>query len=188
MGRKRKMPSVRKIAKAHGLPVDQCWACGEDCGDAIERAHIQAVSHGGSDDPENIFLLCWRCHREQPDAAPPDAQWAWLRSREPAISRNARVVRAVVDYLFDGLDEAAVQWLLAQSTHDSIVECMAKHGSQPGASAHTTNAVASGLWGWAAQMRRMAESRREDAACLSHPHGHDLVLGVRPNENGAESR
>ena len=46
----------------------------------------------------------------------------------------------------------------------------------------------SALWGWAAQMRRMAESRREDAARLSHPHGHDLVLGVRPNENGAELR
>ena len=35
----------------------------------LQRCHIIPYMVGGSDDPENLFLLCERCHLESPDYA-----------------------------------------------------------------------------------------------------------------------
>jgi hypothetical protein len=42
---------------------DACFACGL-YSKGLERAHIRARCIGGSDDVENIHLLCGRCHRD----------------------------------------------------------------------------------------------------------------------------
>lgn len=54
-----------------------CWACNILC-ETPTRAHVIAASHGGSNDPENFFLLCDHCHDEQPDGASREQQERWL--------------------------------------------------------------------------------------------------------------
>lgn len=77
---------LQALAMPHARAELECWACSAEPGAPLDRAHILAVRHGGSDMPENFFLLCWRCHGEQPDASPRGEQIAWL------IGRRARLV------------------------------------------------------------------------------------------------
>lgn len=58
-----------------------CWAC-EVQPASLERAHIQPVRFGGSDEPSNFLLLCSFCHIEQDDEAPPVEQLRWLREHK----------------------------------------------------------------------------------------------------------
>lgn len=57
-------------------PLVHCWACGEER--KLQRAHIMPASAGGPDVGKNYFLLCRRCHQEQPDNASEEAQRQWL--------------------------------------------------------------------------------------------------------------
>jgi HNH endonuclease len=67
-----------------GLAVDwvdaheRCWRCGYKS--RLERCHIIPHALGGSEDPENLVLLCGRCHREAPNVADPSFMWIWLRA------------------------------------------------------------------------------------------------------------
>tara|TARA_R110001632_G_C11055015_1_gene385116 strand:- start:33 stop:488 length:456 start_codon:yes stop_codon:yes gene_type:complete len=74
MGRKRKMPSRKdifyfwenKMKKA--CSDNTCFKCGlisfDDKIIVVERCHIVPVCEGGSDDLDNIHLLCYSCHKE----------------------------------------------------------------------------------------------------------------------------
>ena len=42
-----------------------CWRCG--CEKNLQRCHIVPHSLGGADQPDNIVLLCARCHSEGPN-------------------------------------------------------------------------------------------------------------------------
>jgi hypothetical protein len=61
-----------------GMAHTSCWACGIGC-KTPTRAHVVAKTLGGSNEPDNFFLLCDHCHGEQPDGAPREAQERWLR-------------------------------------------------------------------------------------------------------------
>lgn len=67
-----------------GLSVDwaeaheRCWRCG--CERDIERCHIVPDALGGPDAPENIVLLCKRCHAEWPNVKDPEIMWDWLKA------------------------------------------------------------------------------------------------------------
>ena len=58
----------------------QCEACGFSCECALEVHHIVRVSAGGTDDGENLVLLCANCHAvaDYLHSAP-----VWLRSDFP---------------------------------------------------------------------------------------------------------
>lgn len=78
MSQRRKMPTVAtikrtwarwlirvgKIKSVAEADRDFCWVCGFDDGMPMERAHILARSAGGNDTPDNIHMLCGRCHAE----------------------------------------------------------------------------------------------------------------------------
>jgi hypothetical protein len=113
---KRKMPSIKQIVDAQELiwsyhprdhcdpPGESCWACGgwregflhphmlaktrqgESGQKGIERAHIHARGRGGSDSPDNFFLLCPLCHAEQEVLPYNDKylQVMWLYTHESA--------------------------------------------------------------------------------------------------------
>lgn len=66
-----------------------CWACSGR--GPVERAHVIARSFGGSNEPENFFLLCHRCHRDQPDGAPRYLQEQWLFNHESQVDVFMRV-------------------------------------------------------------------------------------------------
>lgn len=44
----------------------------------LERAHVIPRALGGPDTPENIVLLCERCHKESPDTADASRFWRWV--------------------------------------------------------------------------------------------------------------
>jgi len=67
---KRNMPSKWQIHKYWSLilwdmpdNVKTCWACGFE--GYIHRAHIKARCCGGSDDVNNMILICSDCHKLQ---------------------------------------------------------------------------------------------------------------------------
>ena len=67
-----------------GLSVDwaeahtRCWRCG--CERDLERCHIIPDSLGGEDVPQNIVLLCKRCHADGPNVTDPEIMWDWIRA------------------------------------------------------------------------------------------------------------
>jgi hypothetical protein len=57
--------------------VDSCFAC--TMPSATSRCHIRARSIGGSDDRDNIHLLCRFCHEES-ELLEGDEYWGWLKA------------------------------------------------------------------------------------------------------------
>lgn len=124
-------PAIATIAAANapgfvdGAPSDECWACRVP-GIVPERAHIVAVLHGGSNDPDNFLLLCGHCHTDQPDGASREQQLDWLR-RAPSFGAR---VDGIVSYLFSRVRSWADQtgrsavlgsWFLSGVIEDAIV-------------------------------------------------------------------
>lgn len=66
----RRMPTTKTIARWHGLPDETCWRCGR--AGEVERAHVVDHCYGGLDGPQNLGLLCCRCHRRMPPIDPDD--------------------------------------------------------------------------------------------------------------------
>ncbi|MGW7053149.1 HNH endonuclease [Streptomyces sp. NPDC054887] len=78
-----------------------CFACGWyserwDKGSArinweratLERAHIVPSSLGGSDEADNLILLCSPCHKESPDWPDPREMARWLAKRPARSSKE----------------------------------------------------------------------------------------------------
>lgn len=57
-----------------------CWCCGAY--GYQEMAHIKASTLGGSDKPENIFLLCNECHAVSPDHSNANHFVSWVNENE----------------------------------------------------------------------------------------------------------
>ena len=143
-------PKKTKIARAWAgrLPGDlaelkasqlriMCWACWAES-QAVQRCHIVAHSHGGSNDPANYFLLCWRCHRDQPDGAPIGAQLRWLATAPHWMSRVATQARKTIDACAGSLG----------LTDDQLAEGILSRGTlKPGsAGIYTENLVSTAIW------------------------------------------
>jgi len=67
---------------------DYCFACGFTNGEGkTERSHIVALSLGGSNQCENLHLLCSRCHIDSENLGMPAndthqaSYWRWFFSR-----------------------------------------------------------------------------------------------------------
>lgn len=58
-----------------------CYACGSRSA-VPERCHIVSRAAGGSNDLENLVLLCSRCHGEHPDLECPEAMLDWIANHE----------------------------------------------------------------------------------------------------------
>lgn len=70
---------VRKKIAEHYDRSNACFACGSE--DSLDIAHILSVSHGGSDDLDNLAILCKRCHLDAPEATDPRAMWTYIHQR-----------------------------------------------------------------------------------------------------------
>ena len=57
---------------------ERYWRCG--CERNLERCHIVPDALDGPDTPENIVLLCRRCHAEGPNVKDPEVMWDWLKA------------------------------------------------------------------------------------------------------------
>lgn len=68
---KRRMPTAKQVLEhwtKNGMydppnAANTCWACGFPA--CVQRAHILAKCDGGTDEVDNLVLLCARCHLTQ---------------------------------------------------------------------------------------------------------------------------
>jgi hypothetical protein len=103
-----------------------CWACGEfwwgrydpnprsrpddlgkiwEAAKPLERCHIIPRSLGGSDDPENLFLLCIDCHDRAPNTTSREAFLQWAKSQRGAWCKR-RIEEIPSELEAFGLDDA----------------------------------------------------------------------------------
>lgn len=75
-----------------------CWRCG--CERHLERCHIVPDSLGGADAPENIVLLCKRCHAEGPNVTDPDIMWDWIKAYNVPFYETFWLIRGAKEYEF----------------------------------------------------------------------------------------
>jgi len=89
----------------HSLTIDageECWCCNVFCcegyydgwasakkknkwyGDYRERCHIVAKSLGGTNECDNLFLMCSDCHRTAPNTDVPEIFFKWVSKTNKA--------------------------------------------------------------------------------------------------------
>lgn len=117
----RELPSVDALLNewAHAgstlgkNPWDVCWSCGIDTR-PIERAHLQARVYDGLDNAANLVLLCYLCHRQQPDYTTESAK-TWLDQRA-FVANYGVTIFGNLPYL---MGESVL--VLAQRSHDNMM-------------------------------------------------------------------
>lgn len=92
--------------KRSNSPWYQVLKCWEKI--PLQRCHIVPRSLGGSNKPDNIFLMCRECHDTQPNSSIPEIFFEWARSqnfykREFGKILAATDAFAVVGADFDGI-------------------------------------------------------------------------------------
>lgn len=86
-----------------GLSAIACFSCGSPA--RVERAHITAINQGGSNEVENLHLLCRSCHSDSEIFSGPDyMDWFYWRLNQPGymaarLSMCAMSWKLPVDYL-----------------------------------------------------------------------------------------
>ena len=113
-----------------GLSVDwaeaheRCWRCARKI--RLEKCHIIPRALGGKDKPENLVLLCQRCHREAPNVSDPSFIWIWLRRYANPLYDTDWIVRGYEEFErifrrkpFQGVHEDVPQ--------SQIIEALKKH-------------------------------------------------------------
>ena len=53
---------------------------------------------GGTDSPQNLVLLCSRCHKEAPNVADPSFMWLWLRRYAVTFYDTAWISRGYEEF------------------------------------------------------------------------------------------
>jgi 5-methylcytosine-specific restriction endonuclease McrA len=110
----RNVPSQRAIAEhwfKNGFFADhagsfyhlkpQCMACDEPSSrwSQLHRCHIIAASIGGSDEHNNLVLLCSVCHNVSPMTNDPKIFWDWLNeSHLDGVEEGATVINEIIAY------------------------------------------------------------------------------------------
>jgi hypothetical protein len=80
-------------AEAH----ERCWRCGYKS--KLQRCHIVPRSREGVFLPENLVLLCCRCHRDAPNCTDSRLMWIWLRSTNVPFYDTFLVSRAIQEFI-----------------------------------------------------------------------------------------
>jgi len=75
-----------------------CWRCG--CEKNLERCHIIPDSLGGLDSPNNLVLLCKRCHAENPNVSDPEIMWDWIKAYKVPYYEEFWKIRGMQEYKF----------------------------------------------------------------------------------------
>lgn len=133
--------------------VPACWACGrpvkhedylswdkynqkiEDIwkdkkvNSYLNRCHIMAKQFDGSNDPDNLFLLCETCHKLSPDTKNREAflRWVYRRKQEYFIGYNLKeglseFVSEIVNRGYNLEDFAGFFWALPVEKRGEIEE------------------------------------------------------------------
>lgn len=119
-----------------------CFGCGVEAGgtgsevarwngSGLERAHMTAAALGGEDAPENLMLLCSRCHADAPMVSDPAAMLRWVTVREGEEMAYARAALAELGRLGVTVDGCAL------SRADAVVAAVPAAAKEVGAASHS---------------------------------------------------
>ena len=75
-----------------------CWRCG--CEKNLQRCHIIPHALGGADSPENIVLLCGRCHAEGPNVRDTSIMWDWIKAYKVPFYETFWIIQGQREYEF----------------------------------------------------------------------------------------
>lgn len=82
----------------------ECYACG--CEARLQRCHIVPHCCGGSDLADNLFLMCLRCHQDNPDTVYADMFFHYVRHRESYVNFSwGEVVRVMKELVAEAKAE-----------------------------------------------------------------------------------
>lgn len=73
----RRLLNLAKMANPSWTEIRRAWNDYE----SLQRCHIVAKSLGGTDDPENIFLMCKKCHDRAPATTSRELFLRWVSSQ-----------------------------------------------------------------------------------------------------------
>ena len=113
----------------------RCFCCSvsSSAGSGIEIAHIVPKSIGGSNDVDNLFLLCRDCHRESPDCSDDRFFFKWVSENasgfevDVALSKVEKISKGVSD-AGGGIDHLRGKDLL--SLMSKAFESIQTHGGR----------------------------------------------------------
>ena len=77
--------------------LDTCWACGLP--GVIQRAHLHPRCEGGSDDVDNLVLLCRCCHWTQETITDRDEFRAALIDGAPFMSARIAYLKTKITFM-----------------------------------------------------------------------------------------
>ena len=80
----------------HSEANERCWRCGYKT--VLHRCHIIPDSLDGKDSPENLVLLCNRCHREAPNIKDSEFFWDWLDAHKTPLYDTYWTIRGMLEY------------------------------------------------------------------------------------------
>lgn len=92
-----------------------CWRCGSP--ENLQRAHIVPDSLGGFDSPDNLILLCDKCHSEAPNVTDPEIMWDWLTAYNSYRLYSFETLMALREYefIYKSSFESDLQYVLKKS-------------------------------------------------------------------------
>lgn len=193
-------PSHLRIAEANsellkrisgGLSVSEaaktCWACGKtssrDSVGWLERAHVISAAAGGTNTPDNFFLLCSVCHREQPDGSSRNAQEVWLLRHDCEINVFMSLFDPVMRYVQDSMthrnfDPDALSDVLDASPNTRL-------RSGVGAN-HFGNRVSSLMWNYAEDLLSEILALPERAMTIPPPDKRRIQIPLRKTNRSSD--
>lgn len=137
MSRSRKMPSKQQIFafweegqgaesfEKFGIEItdDGCFACGFHF--KIERCHIVAVTDGGTDNCDNLHLLCPNCHIES-EYLNESFYWKWLvhKNQNDFKTSNVRQYERMHSL---GIKEVEISEMVNQGKYEEAARYSMQH-------------------------------------------------------------
>jgi hypothetical protein len=92
---------------------------------SLQRCHLVPDALGGPDTPENLVLLCARCHAEAPDVADSEYMLSWIGEHESWGALVAREIQAaLVRHAIDAKEIEAFNRLEAAPVTELIYTLM----------------------------------------------------------------
>lgn len=114
---------------------DVCFAC--HCTAKTQRAHIMARCDGGTDEVDNIHLLCPSCHAES-EGIDGDLYFDWLinydRNNSPLFKKRIRLVNMYIEKYKNGDSDKIPDSILAAlkyATGEISLDDYVKSGMMP---------------------------------------------------------
>lgn len=112
----------------------RCWRCGYKRG--LERCHIIPRSLGGSDECDNLVLLCASCHKEAPNCPDSNYMWEWVKSTKVDMYDTFWTIRTFNEFkrkngrnLFEGVEFETVDIVdVLKVIKNNMSDCIVHYG------------------------------------------------------------